>query len=100
LNYLQYLKTRIEFELEVALWWEFDFELEVETKFPKANSPYRFDLTYEAMKLCPLLKLPPKLITSKLAPYVERLEGISHVEVVGGYLNIFFDRVQFLANIS
>ncbi|MDQ3817461.1 MAG: arginine--tRNA ligase, partial [Acidobacteriota bacterium] len=46
-------------------------------------------------------KRAPRMIAEQLAAVLQKIEGVSRVEVAGaGYLNIFFDRARFLSNFS
>jgi arginyl-tRNA synthetase len=46
-------------------------------------------------------KRPPRTIAEELKPLLEAVEGVGRVEVAGaGYLNIFYDRTQFLSRFS
>lgn len=50
------------------------------------------DISLPCFKFSRALRLAPPAIAAKLAPYVEALPFVSRVDVVGGYLNVFFDR--------
>jgi arginyl-tRNA synthetase len=46
-------------------------------------------------------KRAPRVIAEQLATVLQALEGVARVEVAGaGYLNVFFDRAQFLSGFS
>lgn len=46
-------------------------------------------------------KRPPRSIAEELKPLMESVEGVARVEVAGaGYLNVFYDRTQFLNSFS
>ncbi len=50
------------------------------------------DICLPCFKFARTLRLAPPVIANKLLPYVQKLDFVDRVEVVGGYLNIFFDR--------
>ncbi len=50
------------------------------------------DICLPCFKFARTMRLAPPMIAQKLLPYVEGLDFVDRVEVVGGYLNIFFDR--------
>ena len=50
------------------------------------------DICLPCFKFARTMRLAPPVIATKLLPYVEALDFVDKVEVVGGYLNIFFDR--------
>lgn len=50
------------------------------------------DISLPCFKFARTMRLAPPVIATKLLPYVEALDFVDKVEVVGGYLNIFFDR--------
>ncbi len=50
------------------------------------------DICLPCFKFAKVMRLAPPLIASKLLPYVQNLEFVEKVEVVGGYLNIFYNR--------
>ncbi|MBD0370845.1 MAG: arginine--tRNA ligase [Pyrinomonadaceae bacterium] len=46
-------------------------------------------------------KRPPRSIAEALKPLLEAVEGVARVEVAGaGYINVFYDRAQFLSRFS
>lgn len=46
-------------------------------------------------------KRPPRSIAEELKPVLEAVEGVARVEIAGaGYLNVFYDRAQFLSRFS
>lgn len=117
-SYSQYLFTRIEFSLAVGLLMEFDYEANLRSSFPepvceedckelsKKVMKFEFaettedlkrkgEVSFPCMKYAGILKLKPALVAERLAPYLEWME-LEKTEVVGGYLNIFFDKGKFL----
>lgn len=105
-TYLQYLRSRIEFQFNIGLWLEFDVEAPIVIEEPSdadlvTLKPLEHgDLSIVCMKLASLVRKNPKVIAEKLKPYIEQLTGIEKVEVVGGYINISYDRGSFLMNVT
>ena len=50
------------------------------------------DVCLPCFKFARSMRLAPPMIANKLLPYVQALDFVQKVEVVGGYLNVFFDR--------
>ena len=50
------------------------------------------DICLPCFKFARTMRLALPVIANKLLPYVQSLDFVEKVEVVGGYLNIFFDR--------
>lgn len=50
------------------------------------------DVCLPCFKFARTMRLAPPMIANKLLPYVQSLDFVQKVEVVGGYLNVFFDR--------
>lgn len=50
------------------------------------------DISLPCFKFSRALRLAPPAIAAKLAPSVEALPFVGRVDVIGGYLNVFFDR--------
>ncbi len=50
------------------------------------------DICLPCFKFARAMRLAPPAIAAKLAPYIENAEFISKAEIVGGYLNMHFDR--------
>ncbi len=50
------------------------------------------DICLPCFKFARTMRLAPPIIAQKLLPYVNTLGFVDRVEVVGGYLNVFFDR--------
>lgn len=50
------------------------------------------DICLPCFKFARTMRTAPPVIAQKLLPYVDALDFVDKVEVVGGYLNIFFDR--------
>lgn len=121
-NYYDYLVVRVEFAIATALFMEFDHELELRSelhwkewvnltpaKMEKlktrlvnlkwGETEKQGDLFFECMKFAPLFKQSPKVIAEKIKSYIDTVDGLDRVEVVGGYLNVYFDRVNFLEKV-
>lgn len=50
------------------------------------------DICLPCFKFVRTLRLAPPIIAQKLLPLVQNLDFVEKAEVVGGYLNVFFDR--------
>lgn len=50
------------------------------------------DVCLPCFKFARSMRLAPPMSANKLLPYVQALDFVQKVEVVGGYLNVFFDR--------
>jgi len=50
------------------------------------------DISLPCFKFAKTMRQAPPMIAAKLLPYVERLDFVEKVEVVGGYLNVFLSR--------
>jgi len=50
------------------------------------------DICLPCFKFARTLRLAPPAIAAKLFPFVEKLDFVDRAEIVGGYLNIFFNR--------
>lgn len=50
------------------------------------------DVCLPCFKFARTMRLAPPMIANKLLPYVQNLDFVQKVEVVGGYLNVFFAR--------
>ena len=50
------------------------------------------DVCLPCFKFARTMRIAPPMIANKLLPYVQSLDFVQKVEVVGGYLNVFFDR--------
>lgn len=50
------------------------------------------DICLPCFKFARTLRLAPPIIAQKLLPLVQNLDFVEKAEVVGGYLNVFFDR--------
>lgn len=57
------------------------------------------DISLPCFKFAGALRTAPPVIAKKLLPYVESLDFVEKVEVVGGYLNVFFDRERVAVGI-
>ncbi len=58
------------------------------------------DICLPCFKFSKTLRQAPPVIAAKLAPYAQSLPFVEKAEVVGGYLNIFFDRNTVAAGIA
>lgn len=98
-SYLEYLQTRVQFQFSVALWLEFDIETEIPFSVIRNAQglpiPERGDIEFRCHSLAREARVAPQQIAERIAPYIY-LEGINKVNVVNGYLNVFFDRTLFL----
>jgi arginyl-tRNA synthetase len=65
---------------------------------------YAFPIAFELAKRIKQStgeKQNPRAIAERLKEALEKIEGVSRVEVAGaGYLNVFFDRAKFLAELA
>ncbi|MEG2450466.1 MAG: arginine--tRNA ligase, partial [Clostridia bacterium] len=52
------------------------------------------DICLPCFKFSRGLRLAPPIIATKLAPYLQQLSFVDRVEVVGGYLNVFYNRLE------
>lgn len=118
-NYSQALKARIEFQVAVALFLEFDYETKLLSEFSEIDQFRMWDdikvqiLKFEeheikedmilkgdyclpCMAFASLFRKSPNDIANVLRDYVLQIDGIAEVKVVNGYLNIFFDRTKFI----
>lgn len=94
----QYLRSRIEFSVLVGLWMEYDVEVPVCFEEPKqliAKYLTRGDLYIPCMQFASVVRKSPLVIAETLKTYVQQVDGIERIEIVNGYINIFFDRVEF-----
>ena len=119
----EYLIKQIEFAVAVALFMEFDFEVPLRSEFPEPRSEenwdeikaktlklaqpnYRdlkdykkeirvYDVSFACMEYAKEFRMSPIKIAEKIKPYVEQVYCIDRVEIIGGYLNIFFNRTQY-----
>lgn len=102
-TYLQYLKARIEFQARVCLWMEFDIDTDIPFEYRSIDDYKQViekgDISIVCMKLASVLRKSPRVIAETLKPYVEKSDGVERVEVVNGYLNVFYDRLSFLINV-
>jgi arginyl-tRNA synthetase len=99
-SYHEYLLTRIKFQFLVGLWWEFDVDADIKLEIPKDKEERKTrDVAIPCMKMAPLVRKSPKVIAETLKSYVEQAPGVERVEIIGGYLNVFFDRLEFFLSI-
>ncbi len=115
---------RIEFSLAVGLFLEFDHEMPLMSDFPEPRSEgelkernaklLRFkqppnhaikeecnvkgDLSFPCAPYSKVARMSPQAVAERLKPYVEQWEFISKVEIVNGYLNMFYNREMFFQN--
>jgi hypothetical protein len=111
-----YIFTRVEFAIAVALFNEFDYETKLRSDFDIPDNwnitktqilairptwkeiadPTKFDLCFETMKFAKEFRMSPQDIANRIKPYIEEsCPYIDRVDVVGGYMNIFFKRAEF-----
>lgn len=81
-----------EKELSIALAVEGLQESDVLCALETPKESKLGDICLPCFKFARTMRLAPPVIATKLLPYVEKLDFVDRVEVVGGYLNIFFDR--------
>lgn len=83
----------MEFDVELE-----DFKLKSQslTELPRKD---RGDFTVVCMEFSKLVKMNPKIIADRLKPYIEELDCIKSVENASGYLNIYFNKLQFLSSV-
>lgn len=65
---------------------------DVENALEKPKEAKLGDICLPCFKFARTMHIAPPAIAQKLLPRVERLPFVEKVEVVGGYLNVFFDR--------
>lgn len=114
-SYYEYVFSRVEFALAVGLFMEFGYETKLRSEFDvtadwdtvktqilpirpavkEIADPKYFDLCFETMRFAKEFRTSPVIIANKLKPYVEEYSFIDRVDITGGYMNIFFDRVSF-----
>ena len=81
-----------EKELARALAVEGLSEQDVENALETPKDTSLGDVCLPCFKFARTMRLAPPMIANKLLPYVQSLDFVQKVEVVGGYLNVFFDR--------
>lgn len=81
-----------EKELAKALAVEGLSEQDVENALETPKDTSLGDVCLPCFKFARTMRLAPPMIANKLLPYVKSLDFVQKVEVVGGYLNVFFDR--------
>jgi hypothetical protein len=116
-SYYQYVFSRVEFALAVGLFVEFGFETRLRSDFDVTDDwedmksqiltikptkdvpdPKMYDLCFECMQFAKEFRMSPQNIAERLKPYLD-FNFISEVTVIGGYINIFLDRIDFLHNV-
>ena len=81
-----------ETELSKALAVEGLSERDVLEALEKPKESKLGDICLPCFKFSRVLRLAPPAIAAKLLPFAENLDFVQKVEVVGGYLNLFFNR--------
>ena len=81
-----------EKELAKALAVEGLSEQDVENALETPKDTSLGDVCLPCFKFARTMRLAPPMIANKLLSYVQSLDFVQKVEVVGGYLNVFFDR--------
>ena len=81
-----------EKELAKALAVEGLSDQDVENALETPKDTSLGDVCLPCFKFARTMRLAPPMIANKLLPYVQSLDFVQKVEVVGGYLNVFFDR--------
>lgn len=118
-TYNKYIYTRIEFFIAVGLFMEFDYEIGLTSDYPEPigedewkelkkkvlkfelpettdDMAKKGDISFPCMRYAKEFKQSPASIAERLVPYLEDFEPLEKIEVVGGYLNIYFDKYKFL----
>lgn len=121
-SYNAYILSRVEYSVAVGLFMEFDYEMPLVSDFPEPRSEnelkelkrktlkFEFaepeelhrkgEISFPCMKYAGILKKNPADIAKQLKPYLDWFEWIDRVEIVGGYLNIFYNRTKFFLSIG
>lgn len=81
-----------ELELSKTLSVEGLSEQDVLDALEKPKEAKLGDICLPCFKFARALRLAPPVIAARLQPYVQSLGFVDRSEIVGGYLNIFFDR--------
>ncbi len=81
-----------EKQLAAALAVEGLTENEVLQALETPKEPKLGDISLPCFKFAKTLRQAPPAIAAKLLPYVQNLDFVERVEVVGGYLNVFLSR--------
>lgn len=81
-----------EKELAKALAVEGISEQDIENALEIPKETKLGDVCLPCFKFARTMRIAPPMIANKLLPCVQSLDFVQKVEVVGGYLNIFFDR--------
>lgn len=89
-----------EKELSIALAVEGLSEQDVQNVLETPKESKLGDICLPCFKFARTMRLAPPAIAAKLLPYVEKLDIVDKVEVVGGYLNIFFNRTAIAREIE
>lgn len=95
-----YITWQISIQLSYGCFEEFNIETDFKSNKRDMDSKFG-DISYPMMHLCKVARLPPNEICNRLKKYLEddySIYGISKIEVVNGYLNIFLDRYLFLVH--
>ena len=83
-----------ELELSKALAVEGLSENDVLEALEKPKEAKLGDMCLPCFKFARSLRLAPPAIAAKLQPYLAKLDFVDRAEIVGGYLNIFFNRAK------
>ncbi len=75
-------------------------EQEVLNALEKPKESKMGDVCLPCFKFARAMRLAPPAIAAKLLPYVEGLDFVERTEVVGGYLNIFYDRAAMARKVE
>ena len=81
-----------EKELSEALAVEGLSEQDVFDALEKPKESKLGDICLPCFKFARTMRLAPPVIAGKLKPYLENLDFVERAEIVGGYLNVFFNR--------
>jgi len=114
LSYSQFVRRKIEFQFAVALFMEFDVEINLRkindsplnTEYYKKcvgiNSPrevHMGDYCIQIDKFASMVRKAPETISEAVQPYIEELEEVESTVFKSGYLNIRLDKVRYFENI-
>lgn len=89
-----------EKELSEALAVEGLCEQDVFDALEKPKEAKLGDICLPCFKFARTLRLAPPVIAGKLKPYLDKLGFVERAEIVGGYLNVFFNRSVLAANLA
>lgn len=101
-SYWEYIKSRIQFQLEAGFWIEYGEEGVFIIKNTKSEEvrvgSIKGDVNVNIMQCAKIARQSPQKIAEKLLPYAEDIKGISKVTTVNGYINFYLDRTALLMN--